>query len=103
MQWTDYRAAADKAAQWAAGLDRQGRAEDALMMRLLAEAAAEKAESLAVAAVAGAPAQRDSRDGPACSLCGRPGVTDGDGDGSTVTCYNPECVRFRVLVAADRF
>lgn len=101
MQWTDYKAAANKAAQWAAGLDRQGRAEDALMMRLLGEAAAEKAESLAVTAVAGAPAQRDTRDGPACSLCGRPGVTENGG--MTATCYNPDCVRFMAKVAADRF
>lgn len=101
MQWTDYTAAAGRAEKWAIVLDRQGRAEDALMMRLLGEAAAEKAEALAVAAVAEAPAQRDTRDGPACSLCGRPGVTETDG--SMVTCYNPECVRFRVPVPAGRF
>jgi len=103
-EWTDYQAAADKAKRWAAALDRQGRSEDALLMRLLAEAAAEKAAGMAVTAIAEAPAQRDSRDtggGPPCSLCGLEG--DLDAGGLTATCLNPDCCRFMHAVAIDRF
>lgn len=106
-EWTDYRAAADKAGQWAAALERQGRAEDALLMRLLGGAAEDKAAALAVPAVAEAPGQRESRDtggggdGPPCSLCDRASALDAGG--LTATCLNPDCCRFMHAVAVDRF
>ena len=73
-------------------------------MRLLADAAADKAAALAVAAVAEAPAQRDSRecgDGPPCSLCDRPSMLDSGG--LTATCKNPDCCRFMKPVAVSMF
>jgi putative intracellular protease/amidase len=100
-EWTDYRAAADKAAKWANALELQGRDEDGLLMRLLGGAAEEKAEALAVAAIAEAPGQRDTSERPVCSLCGMTGMLDAGG--RTATCFNPDCCRCGRPVAVSMF
>jgi hypothetical protein len=104
-EWTDYRAAADRAAKWAAALERGGREEEARLMRLLADAAGGRADDMAVTAVAGAPGGRVTtefaRAGRPCSLCGRAGAPSPDG--AAMTCLNPDCNRFRLAVAAARF
>lgn len=100
-EWTDYQAAADKARRWADSLAEKGREEDALIMRLLADAAADKAADRAIAAVAEAPAQRDTRDGPPCAICGQPGLLSHGGE--TASCLNHDCIRFMADVAATMF